>query len=412
MKVLISGAGIAGSSLAFWLSKLGHDVTVVERFPTLRDSGLQIDLRGHGVEVLKRMGLDQKFRSKRAREQGIQVVDSSGRRRAYFPANISGKGEQSFTAEYEIMRGDLCHLLYDATKDRTKYIFGTSIQSFEQTRDSVEVRFADGTMDQYDLFVGADGQRSRTRKMMLGPNTKDGFYPLKDSVAYFTLPWPMQEGEEYIATLYMAPGGRSVMMRRHSPDKIQVYLGGSAASERLNKAQSGDVEEQKSALNETLQGAGWRMDDILKSLPDADNFYCERLGLVKLEAWHKHRVALVGDAAWCPSPNTGMGTTSAMVGAYVLAGEIGRHCTAGDSGTGLETALATYESRFMPFMTQLQSAVSMEESRWEKIFSTSFGVGVLNLLFGAASLFRVNIARFVLKGNVDGWTLPEYEELL
>ena len=97
LKILISGGGIAGNAVAFWLSKLGHDVTVIERFPNLRATGLQIDLRGHGIEVLRPMGLEEAFRSKIVPEQGLQVVDKSGRRRAYFPANKSGQGPQSFT---------------------------------------------------------------------------------------------------------------------------------------------------------------------------------------------------------------------------------------------------------------------------------------------------------------------------
>lgn len=159
MKVLISGAGITGNALAFWLSKLGHDVTVVERFANLRATGLQIDLRGHGIEVMKRMGLEQAFRSKSAPEQGVQLVDKSGKRRAYFPANKSGSGPQSFTTDWEIMRGDLCNLIYDETESRTKYIFGTSIESVEEKNGSasVEVRFKDGKTDHYDLLVGADG---------------------------------------------------------------------------------------------------------------------------------------------------------------------------------------------------------------------------------------------------------------
>ncbi|RYO98383.1 hypothetical protein DL766_000797 [Monosporascus sp. MC13-8B] len=132
LKVLTVGAGIAGNSLAFWLSKLGHNVTVVERFPSLRTTGLQADLRGHRIEVPRRTGLEKAFRSLAVPEQGIQIVDSSGRPRAYFPANNkSGQGRQAFTSDFEIMRGDLCRLLYDATKDRSEYVFGTSVEGFE-----------------------------------------------------------------------------------------------------------------------------------------------------------------------------------------------------------------------------------------------------------------------------------------
>lgn len=419
MKILINGAGIAGNALAFWLSKLGHDVTVVERFPSLRATGLQVDLRGHGIEVMKRMGLEQAFRSKAAPEQGLQVVDSSGRRRAYFPANKSGKGPQSFTTDFEIMRGDLCRLIYDATKDRAKYIFGTSIEGFEQNDTFVEVRFADGKTDRFDLLVGADGQGSRTRKMMLGSNTADAFYPLEGVyVAYFTIPRPVQQGEEYIATLYMAPGSRGVMTRRHSPDEIQIYIGYTADPKRPNTALR-DAKEQKAVLREIFQGAGWQTEGIVNSLDDAKDFYFERMGLVKLKSWFRGRVVLVGDAAYCPSANTGMGTTSGIVGAYILAGEIGRHCgcpdredidSASDFKDSLAAALAAYEQKFQPFMTQVQKGVS--EDSGGKLWSTAFGIGVLHCLLGVASLLRVNIGKWMLKEDVKGWDLPDYEELL
>jgi 2-polyprenyl-6-methoxyphenol hydroxylase-like FAD-dependent oxidoreductase len=424
MKVLISGGGIAGNALAFWLSKLGHDVTVIERFPSLRATGLQIDLRGHGIEVMRRMGLEDSFRSKSAPEQGLQIVDKSGRRRAYFPANKGSKGPQNFTTDFEIMRGDLCCLIYDATKDHAKYVFGTSIESFEEKDSSVEVRFTDGKMDRFDLLVGADGQGSRTRKMMLGSDTMDGFYPLGGSsggvyVAYFTISRPIQEGEGYIATSYMAPGKRGMMTRRHSPHEIQVYLG-CQNSEQLKNVRRGDVKEEKKALAEIFQGAGWQTEEILKSLEDADDFYCERMGVVKLESWSRGRVTLVGDAAYCPSANTGMGTTSGIVGAYILAGEIGRHCgrsgiedaDAGDAtNDGLAAALKAYEQKFRPFMDQVQKGV-LEDSGWSGISSTAFGIAIMNCLLGVASLLKVNIGKYFLKEEVKGWDLPEYEEML
>lgn len=140
MKILISGAGITGNALAFWLTKLGHEITIIERYPSLRANGLQIDLRGHGIEVMKRMGLEEAFRAMSVPEQGLQIVDSLGRQRAFFPANNkAGKGTQNFTTDYEIMRGDLCRLMYDTAKTKATYIFGTSIESFEEQDDTVLV---------------------------------------------------------------------------------------------------------------------------------------------------------------------------------------------------------------------------------------------------------------------------------
>lgn len=91
-----------------------------------------MDIRGFGIDVLKRLGLEKEFRVKAVREEGLQVVNSAGKSIAYFPVNGTGKGLQCFTTDYEIMRGDLCRLLYDAAKDRTKYMFGVSVNNLTQ----------------------------------------------------------------------------------------------------------------------------------------------------------------------------------------------------------------------------------------------------------------------------------------
>ncbi|OTB13197.1 hypothetical protein K445DRAFT_378030 [Daldinia sp. EC12] len=418
MKVLINGGGIAGGALAFWLSKVGHEVTVLEWFPALRTTGLQLDLRGHGIEVMKRMGLEKDFRERLVPEQGLQVVNRAGKRRALFPVNQSGKGLQSFTTDYEIMRGDLCRLLYDHSKDRARYVFGTSVESFKQDDDGVEVKLTDGKKGRYDLVVGADGQHSRTRRMLLGSGS-EGLHPLRGLyVAYFTADKPMEEGEGYLATAYVATGRRAIMTRRHSPDKIQVYLTCKSDSERLKNAPRGNVKEEKEAMAEVFKDAGWESEELVQAMKKSEDFYLEHMGLVKLDSWYHGRVALLGDAAYCPTANTGMGTTSAMVGAYVLAGEIGRHCknSAGEpdnSKEGLTAALKAYDERFHPFMEQVQKGIGEDKGMAGNMMPTTpFGIGVMNSIAAVAAFFRLDIiAQGFLKEKVK-WDLPEYEEIL
>ncbi|KAK4240627.1 hypothetical protein C8A03DRAFT_41840 [Achaetomium macrosporum] len=428
LRVLISGGGIAGNALAFFLARQGHDVTVVERFPNLRATGLQIDLRGPGIEVLRRMGLEDAFRAKAAPEQGMQWVDSSGRRRAYFPANTSGSGRQSFSSEFEIMRGDLCRLLYDAAracKNPPRYIFGTSVQSLEHNNNNdndndnstVEVRFEDGKTDRFDLVVGADGQWSRTRRMMVGSGLQDGMHRVPGLYfAYFTMRRPMEEGDEYLATSYMAPGRRGMLTRRHSSEEMQVMLSCKTDPNRLENVPRGDVKREKEVMAEIFKGAGWLTEDILKAMSVADDFYLERYGLVKLPSWSSGRVTLVGDAAYCPTVLSGMGTTCAMVGAYILAGEIGKYCAqGGGSGngshksSGLVTALGNYEQRFRPFMDKMQEGIlEKAESQWA-MAGSAFGIGVLNCFMSLVSFFKLNIADiFGIRETVKGWELPDY----
>jgi 2-polyprenyl-6-methoxyphenol hydroxylase-like FAD-dependent oxidoreductase len=424
LKVLICGAGIAGNALAFWLSKMGHEVTVIERFPALRATGLQIDLRGHGIEVMRRMGLEPSFRAKSVKEQGLEVVDRSGRRRAYFPANRSGKGIQSFTTDFEILRGDLCRLLHGATVDRVKYVFGTSLESINDNDGFVEAVFSDGRKERFDLIVGADGQGSRTRRLILDADAAEPFHPLGVYIAYFTFPRPVG-GDEYLASVCVAPQRRFVAMRRHNPREIQVYLACKPDSckpnsDRLKNARKGDVVEEKLGFAEIFRGAGWQTDDILEALEHADDFYCERLGVVKLDCWSRGRVVLLGDAAFCPSATTGMGTTCSLVGAYILAGEIGNHCRRGSGGDAdgsatkdaLSSAFKGYEETFRLFIDQVQRGLSDGPSSWDRVPSTSFGISVLHFLLAIASFFRLDIlARFVLRENVRGWALPDYDML-
>ena len=212
------------------------------------------------------------------------------------------------------------------------------------------------------------------------------------------------------------------MTRRHSPDEIQVYLGCEPDSERLKSAHREDVKEQKEALAEIFQGAGWHTEEILKSLKETDAFYCEHLGIVKLDSWSQVRVALVGDAGYCPSVNTGMGTTSGIVGAYILAGEIGRHCGRSnsedpeggkDTNEGLATALQAYERKFRPFMNQVQKGVLKDQDSWDMMPSTPFGIAILNCLMGLVSFLRLDVfGKYILRENVKGWDLPDYEEML
>ncbi|KAI0521424.1 hypothetical protein F5B22DRAFT_662552 [Xylaria bambusicola] len=419
LKILISGAGIAGNALAYWLAKIGHDITVVERFSSLRDTGLQLDLRGHGIEVMKRMKLEEAFKAKVAPEKGVQLIDKRGRRRAFFPATTTKDGVQNFTTEFEIMRGDICRILYDAAvKHGAKFIFGTSIEKYDDKGSSVVVRLANGREDSFDLVVGAEGLNSRTRKMMLGPGAKDAARPLDGvMVGYFTMHKPIQQGEEFLATFYVAPGNKGIMARRSHPETLQIYIGGKTHA--LDNVARGDVKAEKEALTEFMRGAGWETENILKAMNTDNDFYLERMAIVKLDRWFKGRVVLVGDAAWCPTANTGMGTTSSIVGAYVLAGEIGRHCGKGtaeksdksDAGADLDKALASYDAKFRPFMDQVQKGIG-EGSDWGMSFmSTAFGISLMHIFVAVLAFFQVNIGAMVLKEQVKDWKLPDYEEL-
>ena len=195
---------------------------------------------------------------------------------------------------------------------------------------------------------------------------------------------------------------------------VQIYLGCITKSPRMQSIRRGDIPAEKEALAEIMQGAGWHTDTILKEMIRADDFYCERMGVVKLDSWCCGRIALVGDAAYAPSANTGMGTTSALVGAYILAGEISEHCKKADvrdTGLGLDAALAAYNVKFRPFMDQVQKGV-LEGDSGMRLPSSALGIGIAHMLLGLASFFKFPIFGYFLKEEVKDWTLPEYPEMV
>ena len=438
LKILVVGAGIAGNALAFWLSKLGHSVTIIERHSELRVNGLQLDLRGDGIEVIKRMGVEQKIRAKCVPEEGLVLVDDTGRRRAFFAANKSGKGAQSMTSEFEIMRGDLCLVLHDAAVEKgARYHFGISARSLVEKDGSVEVELTNGRMERYDLVAGCDGQGSRVRRSILGDESVDGnamdsaLTTLHDRVAYFTVPRPIQEGEEYVATAYLMPDRRLLLMRRHNKDEMQVYLKArtTSGSGQLKNVKRGDVKAEKEAFAELFQGAGWRTDEAVKALRDgAEDFYCQHSGFVKMERWSRGHITLVGDAGYgCPSD--GFGTSVALLGAYVLAGEIGNYCHGREDASSAATkrepegrdiddgvllALKAYEDNFQPYMKQLQKGYSAEPNFSDKIPSTPFTIDLLNRAMGIASFLKLDriASRFMPAERIKNWKMPAYEEMV
>lgn len=415
-KLLVVGGGITGPAVGYWLSKLDYDITIVERAPDLRASGQQIDLRGEGLTVMRRMGLEPAVRAKIVDEQGLQLIDKKGEVKAFFPANKTGKGKQSASAEFEIMRGDLVRILYDVTRDKCKYVFGTSVVGLDQHGDGVHVRFSDGREDDFDLVVGADGQGSRTRRMAWGPDADDPFNSLRTYMAYYTV--PKTETDPNTFRWLTLPGRRAVMTRVDNPKTLQVYLAHNNPDcrEFEDAIRSGDVRQQKAVWAELLKDVGWEVPRLLDGLlnsPLADDFYFQKLGQVKMDKWSRGRVVLAGDAAHCPSPLTGKGTSLGLVGAYVLAGEISEHLGDGaDRGHAIDEALLSYDRTLRPCVVEGQKlAWGVPEIVYPE---TEWGVWLLHIIVGLVS--KLHIAKlFEWLSTDDGfagdWKLPDYPKL-
>ncbi|WYZ36076.1 hypothetical protein EsH8_X_000723 [Colletotrichum jinshuiense] len=418
LKVLISGGGVGGPALAFWLAKLGHDVTIVERSPSLRAQGQQIDIRGQGVTVIRRMGLEHLIRAKVVEEDGIVFVDSNGKPQATLEANKSGVGRQGLTSEFEIMRGDLVRILFDKTQELgVKYIFDTKIEDFEQESDSVTVRLSNGTTDKYDLLVGADGQGSKTRRLMLGPGAKDPFYSLGLHVAFFTVPkW---KTDDNYAKVNIAPNRRVMMSRNDNPETTQAYFALVPPNEETEMLlqqveRSRDLAQQKRVWSELFKDAGWQASRFVDALEEggvSDDFYCVHIGQIKMDKCYKNRVVLLGDAGYAPSSLTGRGTTCAFVGAYVLAGEISKHCSgsSGKASDGIPAALEAFDKSILSLMKIVQDIGFKPSWLYPK---SSWVIAILYNILWLVTLFRIDKLLLRLQSDdTQGWELPEYPAL-
>lgn len=404
LRVLIVGAGIAGPTLAFWLSRCGHQITIIERTQTLRASGAQIDLRAQGIPVVKLMGLMPAIREQLVDEAGVAHVDSHGRPFAKVMANTSGRGAQSVTSEYEIMRGDLVRILYDATKDLdgVTYLFGRSVQRFQQDGDGVVVWYDNGETEKFDMLIGADGQGSRIRQAILETsNEPDPVHSLGVSMAYWNI--PRTKTDSNVRQVYLVPN-RWIFCRSHSPTETQAYFFFRNDAPETKAIPKAPLDEQKEFWINNFRGAGWQTERFIEGLEVADNFYCQEAVQIKTKTWSKGRVVLLGDAAHCPSPLTGMGTTSAFVGAYVLAGEICRH------NDNLDLAFANYDRTLRPFVDEIQK---MKPFQIQLMFPRShLGVFIRRVIGRLLCWLRVpDLVNRFSSEEKGGWKLPEYPEL-
>ncbi len=335
--VLISGASVAGPALAYWLHRHGYDVTVVERAPALREGGQNVDVRGAGREVIRRMGLEDAIRAATTGEAGLRFVDTDDRTIASFPAGRSDS--DGFTAELEILRGDLARLLVEHTRNDVTYVFGDHITALDDRGDSVDVTFAHGPDRTFDLVVAADGIRSTTRALAFGDEPQ--VTPLGLHTAWLTV--AKAASDTAWARWFNAPGGRTSTIR---PDNVGTTRATLSFMSEPRGYEDLDTDQVKAELRERFAGVGWEIPRILDAL-DGTDVYFEAIGQVHAPHWSRGRIALLGDSAYCASPVSGMGTSLAMTGAYVLAGELSR-------STNHTQAFAAYESLMRPYVLQAQ----------------------------------------------------------
>lgn len=337
-RILITGASIAGITTAWWLARRGFDVAVVEREPEFRDGGQNIDVRGVGREVLRRMGLEEAALDAGTGEEGTAWVDETGRSVAEFlTRDMKGDGP---TAEMEILRGDLARLLYDAADQMVDFRFGDSIASLHDDGQSVEVVFESGAAERFDALVVAEGVGSATRERLFAGENDPRWMDL--TTAYFTI--ARTADDDRLWRWHHAPGGRSVSLR---PDRHGTTRAMLTVQQPPNGSEDWTEKQQKAWLRETFADVGWAAPRVLQGMDTTDDFYFDMLRQVRLPHWSMGRIALTGDAAWCATPLAGIGATLAVTGGYVLAGELAMT-------DDVETAFAAYETAMRPMVEKGQ----------------------------------------------------------
>jgi 2-polyprenyl-6-methoxyphenol hydroxylase-like FAD-dependent oxidoreductase len=393
-KILVSGASIAGPTLAFWLTKYGFDVTIVERSKSLRLGGQNLDVRGAGRAIARMMGIEKEILAANTGEIGLQFVNSDNKVEAAFPSDGAG----SFTSEAEILRGDLVNILYNKTKDDVKYIFGKYITAIDQYDDNIKVTFNVGEKEVYDLLIAADGVRSTTRQLIFGDEPEIKFTGLYN--AWYTI--PKSGTDTQWARWYTAPGSRVMLIRPDNHGTVRASFSFLSDDKGYQKLPNSG---QKKILQEKLSGAGWEAERLMAEVEKNNDVYFDAISQVHAPRWFSGRTGMIGDAAYCPTPLTGMGTTLAIVGAYLLAGELSRH-------DRHEDAFVAYEKRMRPFVKEVQNLPPGVP--WLAHPKSKFGVSVVNIVAGIlASHFIKKISKLFSSKDkdvtIDAIELPDFK---
>jgi 2-polyprenyl-6-methoxyphenol hydroxylase-like FAD-dependent oxidoreductase len=341
IRVLVTGASIAGPALAHWLCRRGAEVTVVEQAPGLRPGGQAVDARGVAKEVIRRMGLDAEVRAACTDTAGAYTVDADGNVLETYRAEDDGG--DGYISEIEVLRGDLSQLLYDDTRDGVDYVFADRIAELAQDADGVDVTFASGERHRFDLVIGADGLHSALRAMVFGPRERF-IRHLGLVLAFYSV--PNEFGLDRWLIDYQEAGRSAGLRPVHDATRAIAMLSFPSPDFDIDYR---DVEAQKGLLREQMAGFGWETRRILAHLDDTADFYLDQVAQVVMDRWSSGRVGLIGDAAFSASPMSGAGTGLALVGAYMLAGELAA------AGWDPEAGFAGYEQRMRAYVEANQA---------------------------------------------------------
>ncbi|GGL04994.1 FAD-dependent monooxygenase [Mangrovihabitans endophyticus] len=345
-KILISGASIAGPALAFWLSRYGFRVTVVEKAPTVRGGGYPIDIRGTALQAVDRMGLLPELRAAHIDTRRLTFMDGDGSRVASLrPEAMTGGA--SAQRDIELPRGDLTASLFRAARDNAEFRFDDSIATLADQPDGVDVTFRSGISERYDVVVGADGLHSHTRGLVMGPEEPFHRY-LGYCFAGFTMPNVL--GLAHEGVMWNVPGKGAVMYAVGESPQVHGFL--TFARPEPPFAAFRNPQAQRDLIAATFAGLGWHVPRMVAAMHEADDLFFDVVSQIHLPRWSAGRVVLIGDAAHAPSFLAGQGSSLALVDAYMLAHAMATH-------QDHATAFSAYEKETRDFVSQNQALVTV-----------------------------------------------------
>lgn len=368
--ILISGAGIAGTTLAFWLKKFGVNPTIIESSPQLREGGYAIDFMGAGYDVAEKMELISELKEVDINFSNLVFVDSNNQEKGSMNYQkiknfLNGKA-------FTLLRSDLAKVIYQNLDKDVEIIFGDTITKVDQSEKEVSVTFKSGKTRNFDLLVGADGLHSNVRNLVFGNETQFekyfGYYTSSFTIDDFSL------GDNAFS-MYNVPYKQVAVYSKTGNKTTTFFI--FTSPEKLSY-QHHDIAKQKQILKSEFENSGWKCSQLLSQIDSATGFYFDSVSQIKMEHWHKGRVTLVGDAGYCPSLLSGKGSTLAMVGAYILAGELKQ------ANGYYKTAFEQYEIMFKPFMEKKQKAARSFAKSF--IPKSNFGIWLRNKVFKLMSV--------------------------
>jgi 2-polyprenyl-6-methoxyphenol hydroxylase-like FAD-dependent oxidoreductase len=389
--ILISGAGIAGLTLAYWLKRYGFEPTVVEVAPTLRAGGYAVDFWGAGFDVAERMGIIPALEKADVGITEMAFVDADNKRRGGM--DYRKLKEMMDGRAFTLLRSELSMAIHDHLDKGIEIIFGDAIHRIGPRGEDVLVNFRNGAVRPFDLVIGADGLHSTVRELVFGPEEQ-----IEKYYGYYTASYTIQEGMPTGSGFlgYNVPGKQAALYSLGGGKAATFFI--FASPSKLSYGHH-DTERQKEVLRGEFQEAGWKCVDLLSKMDQAPDFYFDVVSQVRMEHWSQGRVALVGDAAYCPSLLSGQGSTLAMVGAYILAGELKE--AKGDHAT----AFVRYQQLFKPFIDRKQKVA--QTFAGSLVPKSKFGIWLRNSFTNL--MFLPFVSKLFIKQFMDdGLHLKDY----